>query len=303
MTYIVVVANAKGGAGKTTTSLGLAAEAAHRGRKTLLIDADVQANATEHLIGLSDPLKPQGDGGKALHRLILDGDPLRTVPAKPGLDLVPAGPRTQGLSDELARMFLAGADAQAAALTQVRATVQAAVGTWDFIVIDTPPSEQSGALIDCFLAAADELLIPLRPSPEHSFAAFRLLNRLVNLTDKGVTVARPAGLLLFDLPTNAHRIAGAAAESLGALTAHVPLFNTIIGHRQGPAAAAARLHLTPRELAVAATRSSTGRLKALRTHQLPPSDALGVSSDVSERFAGDFAALYDELITRHEAAA
>jgi cellulose biosynthesis protein BcsQ len=303
VTQILVVANAKGGAGKTTISLGLAAEAAHRGRRVLLIDADVQGNATEHLIGKSDPMRPQGDRGEALHRLMLDGGLPTVTPVKPGFGLIPAGPRTQDLSDELARLFRAGPETQLQALRFVRTTMHAVLSDWDFVVIDTPPSEQSGPLLDCFLAASDELLIPVRPSPEHAFAAFRLLARLVGLSERGAETARPVGVVLFDLPANATRIAHSAAGSLQAITDHVPLFNTIMGHRQGPAATAARLHLAPRELVRAVSQSSSRRFAALRNNELPPPDVVGVSAESATRFAQDFVSLYEELMTRHGAVA
>jgi len=92
---LLLFANAKGGSGKTTLSLATAGEAEARGLRCLVIDLDVQGNATEHLIGTDDPLRPAGDGGRAIYRTIMDGDPLQVVSVRPRLDLVPAGLRTQ----------------------------------------------------------------------------------------------------------------------------------------------------------------------------------------------------------------
>lgn len=301
MTEIIVVANAKGGAGKTTTTIGLAAEAAYRGKRTLVIDADTQGNATEHLIGIGDPLQPQGDGGKGLYRLLLDGDPVAPVEAKPKLDLIPAGPRTQSLADDLARMFVQGIEAQAQGLAMVRSTLHAATAGYDLVIIDTPPSEQSGTLIDCFLAAGTQLLIPFKPSPEHAFAAYKLLGRLVRLDEKTPDHVAPLGVVMFDLPAGAKRIAGGVEDMLAKITAFVPLFETVITHRQGPAAAASRHHLTPREL-IEVAPSAKDRLRSLRSPAPEQASDVHVSQDVAERFAKDFADLYDEIESRLEQA-
>ena len=302
MPEIIVIANAKGGAGKTTTAIGLAAEAAHRGQRTLVIDADTQGNATEHLIGIGDPLKPQGDGGRGLYRLLMDGDPLDAVTAKPNLDVVTAGPRTQSLADELARMFTTSVEAQTQGLNEVRKTLNAATDSYDLVVVDTPPSEQSGTLIDCFLAAGTQLLIPFKPSPEHAFAAYKLLARLVRLDEKLRLHAQPLGVVMFDLPSGAKRIAGGVEDMLKMVTDYVPLFETVITHRQGPAAVASRRHLTPREL-VSIAPSAKERLRAIRTPASPGADGVHVAQDIAARFAQDFSNLYDEIQTRLAVAA
>ena len=294
VTPILLVANAKGGAGKTTTAVGLAGEAAYRGKRTLLIDLDTQGNATEHLIGRGDPLSPQGDGGRGLYRCLVDGDPLVTVEAKPGLSLAPAGPRTQSLADELARELTRSLEVQQAAYTRVHGLLAAAASEFDVVIVDTPPSEQSGALLDCVLAGATHLVIPCRPSPEHAFGAYRLLQRLVTLDGKTNVHVEPLGVVMFDLAAHATRIAGEVEALLERVTQFVPLFATVITHRQGPAAAAARRHLTPREL-VALAPTSTERLRSLRHKQ---TGLLPVTRDVAERFANDFASLYDEIAIR-----
>ena len=101
---LLLFANAKGGSGKTTLSLATAGEAEARGLRCPVIDLDVQGNATEHLIGTDDPLRPAGNAGRAIYRTIMDGDPLQVVAVRPLLDLVPAGLRTQSLADELNRV-------------------------------------------------------------------------------------------------------------------------------------------------------------------------------------------------------
>ena len=159
---ITVLASAKGGSGKTTLTTALACEGARRGKKTLLIDADTQANATHWLVGGGEFLSTAGDGGRSLFRLFVDGDPFEPIRARPNLDLVPAGPRTQSLADELTRMFTHSLNTKTEALAEVRRLLHAATETFDEVWIDTPPSLQSPALIECFLAAADQVIVPFK---------------------------------------------------------------------------------------------------------------------------------------------
>jgi chromosome partitioning protein len=272
---IISVANAKGGAGKSTTAAGLAGEGWMQGLKVLVIDADTQGNATEHLIGVGDPMSPQGDSGKSFRRLLLDGDELVPVRVRDGLDLVAGGYQTQALADDLARLLTQSLESKIEALRMLRESLHEATKRYDLVVIDTPPSEQSGALLDVLLAASDKVLIPCRASTEHSMGAFRLIQRLVALDALDLEVAQPVGIVMFDLAAGATRIAANFMKPLESVTGVVPMLSTVIAHRQGPAADASRLHLLPQELV------SRGDAQ--------------VSKPVAAKFAADFAALFEEL--------
>jgi cellulose biosynthesis protein BcsQ len=138
---ILVTANAKGGAGKTTTAVGLAGEGARRGFKVLAIDGDTQGNLTEHLIGKGDPLEPQGDGGKGLRRLMIDGDALVPVCVREKsengglLDVIPAGHHTQSLADDLSRALTRSLDLKIEALRGLRETLHEATAQYDLVFI------------------------------------------------------------------------------------------------------------------------------------------------------------------------
>ena len=97
VTRIYALANQKGGVGKTTTAINLAACLAEAGERALVVDLDPQANATS---GLGE----RANGSSSID--LLDGVPLRDL-AKPtrfaNLDLVPAKPDLAGTAAELAR--------------------------------------------------------------------------------------------------------------------------------------------------------------------------------------------------------
>ncbi|MCI0496707.1 MAG: AAA family ATPase [Thermoplasmata archaeon] len=146
---VIAVANRKGGVGKTTTSVNMAACLALMGHPTLLVDMDSQGHSTSGL-----GLEPSDINGTALdlltgERPIEDAIVPTTVS---GLDLVPA---TIDLSK--AEVNLVSHPERelrlSAALDPVR-------GEYDFIFIDTPPS--LGMLTVNSLVAADDVLIPLQ---------------------------------------------------------------------------------------------------------------------------------------------
>jgi chromosome partitioning protein len=163
---VYALANQKGGVGKTTTALNLAACLAEAGERTLVIDLDPQANATSGLgerverphrrsrHGLQDGIASDAsDGTSSLD--LLDGIPLPKL-AKPTrfarLDLVPSRPELAGAAVELARR----PDGE-------RYLAEALAGAGDgyaFVFVDCPPS--LGPLTVNALAAADRVLVPVQ---------------------------------------------------------------------------------------------------------------------------------------------
>jgi len=144
---IYALANQKGGVGKTTTAVNLAACLAEAGERCLLVDLDPQANATSGL--------GQRANGVSTHDL-LDGVPLRDLArptAFPNLDIVPAKPDLAGAAAQLSGVeggerYLADAFAGTA------------TDSYAFVFLDCPPA--FGPLTVNALAAADRVIVPVQ---------------------------------------------------------------------------------------------------------------------------------------------
>lgn len=152
MGRIITVANQKGGVGKTTTAVNLAASLAVAEKRILLVDMDPQGNATS---GLGhERLKLGSEAGSIYDVLIGEktvADVVRPT-ALPCLKLAPAGQDLAGAEIELVPL----ADREMRLLDPMRLVIP----EYDFIIVDTPPS--LGLLTVNALCAADGVLVPLQ---------------------------------------------------------------------------------------------------------------------------------------------
>jgi chromosome partitioning protein len=160
----IALLNQKGGVGKTTTAINLAAALARRGRRVLVIDLDPQAHATAHLGGQSSGAVP------TMYNVLLKSAPLAEAcrPISANLWLA-----ASDLDLAAAEVELAGVVGREVILRDV---LRAGEESYDFVLMDCGPS--LGVLTLNALAAATEVFIPLQPH----FLALHGLGKLLETT-------------------------------------------------------------------------------------------------------------------------
>jgi chromosome partitioning protein len=211
---VVAVANQKGGVGKTTTAINLAASLAVAEQRILLVDGDPQGNATSGL-GI-----PRNSAAATTYDVLLGQvAPEQAVVRHvqfPLLDVLPATPELAGAEVEL--VDLPGRE------TAMRKAIRPLAADYDWILIDCPPS--LGLITLNMLAAADALLIPLQCEYYALEGISQLLNT-VHLVQRSLNESLAIdGVLLtmYDVRLNLSRqVAPEAREYFGA-----KVFETVI---------------------------------------------------------------------------
>jgi chromosome partitioning protein len=146
---VIAVANQKGGVGKTTTAVNLAASLAVAGKRVLLIDTDPQGNATTAIGFPKDPSR------KTLYNTIILAEPISRVVLNTqvsGLDIVPSDKNLVGATIELV-----GVENREHRLKQA---LDAIVSDYSFVIIDCPPALDFLTLNA--LVASNSVLVPIQ---------------------------------------------------------------------------------------------------------------------------------------------
>lgn len=155
MGKVIALVNQKGGVGKTTSSINLAASLGALGKKVLLVDLDPQGNASTG-IGID-----KGEIGKSVYDLLIDQANLNDVVIKTkfkNLSVIPATINLAGADIELIEK--SKLDPSFSKNTQLKKYLDVASEMFDYIILDCPPS--LGILTTNALTAANSVIIPVQ---------------------------------------------------------------------------------------------------------------------------------------------
>jgi chromosome partitioning protein len=207
-TRVLTVANQKGGVGKTTTTVNLAASLALHGLRVVVIDLDPQGNASTALA------VPHHSGERSIYEVLVDGEPLGSavheVEAVPGLACVPA------------TIDLAGAEIELVSLVARESRLERALNAWleeaaragdqvDYVLIDCPPS--LGLLTINAFVAAREVLIPIQ-CEYYALEGLGQLLRSVELIQSHLNPELAVSTILLTMYDGRTRLAAQVAEEV-----------------------------------------------------------------------------------------
>jgi len=222
-TRIFTVANQKGGVGKTTTSVNIAAALAMGGLKVLVIDLDPQGNASTAL-----SVENHGDDLPGMFEVLVESRPLHEVIVKvPGFDGLECAPATLDLAGaEIQLVPMVSRENRLRRLLESYLALREASGNrLDYVLIDCPPS--LGLLTLNALVAAEELLIPIQ-CEYYALEGLTQLLGTVRLVTENLNPGLNLSTILLTMFDSRTRLANDVAENVRehfpaeVLTASIP---------------------------------------------------------------------------------
>jgi chromosome partitioning protein len=221
---VVVLANGKGGCGKTTLTVELAGFLAAADFKVLIVDLDPQGNAG---INLGYTARGLSDEGAALFLAVTSNSaPIPIKNVRPGLDVLAGGDATADLAD----LILGRARRNDSSRGGVAKALAKIAPFYDVILIDTPPLYPG--LLDEALLAARWAVIPTRPNEKDIQGLIKLDAQISRVRPYNSTL-EILGVVLFGIPTvgagKSSRVEAGARQILSELLGDmIPTFTTTI---------------------------------------------------------------------------
>ncbi len=217
-TRIITISNQKGGVGKTTTTVNLAAALASKGLSVLVIDLDPQGNASTAL-GIDHHAEI-----KSIYEVLIDDVPLEKVvqisSERPGLTCVPATIHLAGAEIELVSLVAREQRLRTAIETYINTTMTPP----DYVLIDCPPS--LGLLTVNAFVAAKEVLIPIQ-CEYYALEGLSQLIRSIEMIKKHLNPLLELSTILLTMYDSRTKLASQVADEV---KLHFPnqVLNTII---------------------------------------------------------------------------
>lgn len=256
---VVLVANQKGGVGKSSIVAAVASMVAGTSRRVLIVDADQQGNVSRNDLGVA------GDKGKSLAMALQYGQPLEPVrDVRPGLDVLAGGPLLASVSAIIASSAQSGIDI-AGNLATTLGDLCAHEG-YALVLIDSGPGD--APMLDALLHTARYLVVP-SADDEASFDGVELLaGRYLRARAAGADI-NLLGVVLFNVNPRATARNKTALDTLTDLLdgSGARAFGSIIRTDKATAIDLRQQHLTPAELVSAAEQQKKNRLRQLANGQ------------------------------------